>query len=594
MAVKTVSLVSLSGQNSVDSLLSNPKWGSTALTFSFRTTAPLGSEYALGFAPLCATQKNAVRQALAKWSAVSGLTFSEVSDSANSILRFGTCSSQVVETSQAYFPSTSASGGSVWFGNSNSNAPTEPNKGNYAYLTFLHEIGHSLGLKHPHEADEPGFPVAASSIDAMQYSVMSYRSYVGGSVDGGYSNADDSYAYGPMINDIAAIQYLYGADYSYRSGNTTYSFSPSTAKIFEAVWDGGGTDTFDCSQYSTGVSVNLSPGAWSIFSSDQIADLGNGYSSPGNVQNAYLFNGNTASLIENAMGGSGDDILTGNQANNVLRGGAGEDRLSGVAGNDQLWGGYGDDTLVDANGSNAYWWGSSEGNDVVSGTSGKDALYFYNFSFSQRVGSFTAGGDMTFGCKTGDSSVVTLSGWRNQVANSRVQSLVFSENGILKAYAWNDHQPVTVNLFDGAYSLRGVHDLECVDSSNATLRGSSGDDTIRGGSGNDVIWGAAGSDVLIGGGGADAYYWGSGDGNDQIRDAGSGESVMLYTAGLSTGNVSVSVVGTTLTLTGAAQTLSIENWNTGGLNRFVFGTTASATNVYKVVSTGSGYGWQQE
>ena len=294
------------------------------------------------------------------------------------------------------------------------------------------------------------------------------------------------------------------------------------------------------------------------------------------------------------MGGSGDDILTGNQANNVLRGGAGEDRLSGVAGNDQLWGGYGDDTLVDANGSNAYWWGSSEGNDVVSGTSGKDALYFYNFSFSQRVGSFTAGGDMTFGCKTGDSSVVTLSGWRNQAANSRVQSLVFSENGILKAYAWNDHQPVTVNLFDGAYSLRGVHDLECVDSSNATLRGSSGDDTIRGGSGNDVIWGAAGSDVLIGGGGTDAYYWGSGDGNDQIRDAGSGESVMLYTAGLSTGNVSVSVVGTTLTLTGAAQTLSIENWNTGGLNRFVFGTTASATNVYKVVSTGSGYSWQQE
>ena len=210
MATKTVSVVSLSGRAITDSLLSNLKWGNAALTFSFRTVAPT-TEYRQGFAELNEAQKNAVREVLVKWASVCNLTFSEIADSADSILRFGTCSSSVVETSEAYYPSTSSSGGNVWFGNSNSSSPTNPEQGNYAYDTIVHEIGHALGLKHPHEA-EGLFPVADLSIDAMQYSVMSYRSYVGGSVSGGYSNAAGSYVYGPMINDIAAVQYLYGAN----------------------------------------------------------------------------------------------------------------------------------------------------------------------------------------------------------------------------------------------------------------------------------------------------------------------------------------------------------------------------------------------
>lgn len=49
----------------------------------------------------------------------------------------------------------------------------------------------------------------------------------------------------------------------------------------------------------------------------------------GHVFNALLFYGNEASLIENAIGGAGDDILVGNFGSNLLDGGAGDDELIG-------------------------------------------------------------------------------------------------------------------------------------------------------------------------------------------------------------------------------------------------------------------------
>ena len=54
----------------------------------------------------------------------------------------------------------------------------------------------------------------------------------------------------------------------------------------------------------------------------------------GNIANAYLFNNNPASLIENAIGGTGDDVIIGNIADNKLTGGAGNDTLDGGSGTD--------------------------------------------------------------------------------------------------------------------------------------------------------------------------------------------------------------------------------------------------------------------
>ena len=142
---------------------------------------------------------------------------------------------------------------------------------------------------------------------------------------------------------------MYGANYNTNSGNTVYKWNPATGQetingvaqtapggntIFSTVWDGGGNDTYDFSNYTTNVTVNLQPGSWTTMSTAQLANLGAGHTAIGNIANAYLFNNNPASLIENAVGGTGSDLITGNIANNKLTGGAGADTLDGVSGTD--------------------------------------------------------------------------------------------------------------------------------------------------------------------------------------------------------------------------------------------------------------------
>ena len=100
------------------------------------------------------------------------------------------------------------------------------------------------------------------------------------------------------------------------------------------IWDGGGNDTYDFSNYTTNLSVNLQPGSWTTVSTAELANLGAGHTAIGNIANAYLNNNNPASLIENAVGGSGADTIIGNAANNKLTGGAGNDTLDGVSGTD--------------------------------------------------------------------------------------------------------------------------------------------------------------------------------------------------------------------------------------------------------------------
>ena len=125
-----------------------------------------------------------------------------------------------------------------------------------------------------------------------------------------------------------------GSQYRPESINGVAQTAPGGNKIFMTLWDGGGHDTYDFSNYTTNLSVNLQPGAWTTLSAAQVADLGAGHSAAGNIANALLFQGNTASLIDDAIGGSGNDTIVGNAADNKLTGGAGNDTLDGGAGTD--------------------------------------------------------------------------------------------------------------------------------------------------------------------------------------------------------------------------------------------------------------------
>ena len=69
--------------------------------------------------------------------------------------------------------------------------------------------------------------------------------------------------------------------------------TPGANRVFETLWDGGGHDSFDLSNYSGGVNVDLSPGGWSVLAKGKLAALGAGHYAKGNVYNAMLYHGDT-------------------------------------------------------------------------------------------------------------------------------------------------------------------------------------------------------------------------------------------------------------------------------------------------------------
>ncbi len=168
------------------------------------------------------------------------------------------------------------------------------------------------------------------------------------------------------------------------------------------IWDGGGNDTYDLSNYNTDLRVDLSPGGWTTTDPAQLANLGttaDPHFARGNIANALLYQNNSASLIENAIGGSGDDDIIGNAANNSLSGGAGKDTIHGGLGNDTLDGGTGADLLVGGMGNDTFFV-DDFGDQVVEGSwfGGIDTAYAnINYVLAGNVENLVLTGNATIG-----------------------------------------------------------------------------------------------------------------------------------------------------------------------------------------------------
>ena len=139
-----------------------------------------------------------------------------------------------------------------------------------------------------------------------------------------------------MRYDIAALQYLYGPNTTYNAGNSVYSFD-GDARYNQTIWDAGGIDTI-VAVGSRSVVINLEPGNWSALGmpvtfSTRNADLSINALQPQLNDPATVFIYDTV-VIENAIGGGGNDTIAGNAARNQLEGGAGNDSLAGGAGLD--------------------------------------------------------------------------------------------------------------------------------------------------------------------------------------------------------------------------------------------------------------------
>jgi Ca2+-binding RTX toxin-like protein len=260
--------------------------------------------------------------------------------------------------------------------------------GNYTYHTFLHEIGHGLGLGHQgnynSEGDYPDDVTFAN--DSWQSSIMSYFSQQDNtSIDASYAHLSSF-----MVADLIAIDDLYKNEgyglINALSGDTIYGFNTninaSDSQIFNemSTWisstaftitDGLGNDTFDFSEFANKQTIDLRPSeknSTSLFSSDIAGYKGNLVISPGTI-------------IENAIGGNANDTIIGNSNSNTLTGNGGADIINGGDGDDILHGNGGADTINGEGGNDTLNGNNASdilnggiGNDILNGDNGDDNL----------------------------------------------------------------------------------------------------------------------------------------------------------------------------------------------------------------------------
>ncbi len=333
-------------------------WSGSTISYGFPNSAPswtLGAE-GNGFARFSNAQKAATRDVMELWDDLIVPSFNEVTSSPQfANVTFANTTTNI-GYAHAYYPGGSNWSGSVWLNSDTYTSLYSPNSGSYAFMTILHEVGHAIGLSHPGNYNG-GRPTYANDAvyaqDTHQWTVMSYfsASNTGADWNGG---TGWQYAQTPMVHDVLTIQDMYGADTTTRTGNTVYGFNSNAGNsVFDfslnktpvlTIYDAGGIDTLDLSGFSQRAVVNLAPGT---------------YSSAGGVSNSMTYNIGIAgsTIIENAIGGSANDVFYGNSANNVLTGGGGNDVFHDGAGSDRYVGGSGTDSVYFDNAYGDYTFG---------------------------------------------------------------------------------------------------------------------------------------------------------------------------------------------------------------------------------------------
>ena len=357
------------GNAAIEQLMTGGFWGSQGygidLTYSFiNSNSYVDSLYSYfrpevgSYTAVSTYLKTTVEDILDLYSSVSLLNFVEVSDNANSVghLRFGTSTSTYAN--RAIFPHWySPMAGDIWLNSQNNyfNNNTALMDGSYWNFTTNHEIGHAIGLAHTQHAMTYGGRTYGTDQsygtvhNALPYSIMSYAEYVGVEIDS-TSHTQFFLPTTLMIDDIAALQHLYGVNEKYNSGDNTFTLSSfndgllsssylGIDYIYASIWDAGGEDTFSWSDQTTIASINLNDGEFSCFGNISGPD-------DTNLDDFYLSDGDGIlgiaydAVIENAIGGSNTDTILGNESDNKLYGGTG----SGVK--DTLTGGAGADTFI--------------------------------------------------------------------------------------------------------------------------------------------------------------------------------------------------------------------------------------------------------
>jgi len=551
----------------------------------------VGSDGSLTYNVTALTSAGAAmaRDALEQWADITGINFVETTGVAE--ITFDDSDPGITA-----YANTSISGGFItsanvmvttgWLSNFGTGF------GSYSYETYVHEVGHALGLGHGGNYNGSATYGTDNFYlnDSVFYSIMSYMQAIGDEFTGPNTTlpADFRFMQTASVADALAMEILYGGQLSSstRTGNTTYGYNSNTgnaaldnavnigSNVFMMVHDDGGTDTIDLSGYGGHQFVSLYQEAPSNVL--------------GGIWNMTISRG---TQIENLLTGAGADVLRGNDLSNYLDGGAGIDSFYGNGGNDIMVVNFGDRIFENANEGfdtvralgSAYTLTANAHVErlMVNSTSSTNSVTLVGNEFTQQLlgnngDNILVGGggvDSYIGYLGNDIYVTDhASETIIETAGQGYDSIYTSVSYTIAAGLSIERFVTTSQAGTAAINLTG-NEIGQVMGGNAAanvLYGGGGNDSLYGYNGNDVLDGAQGNDSLFGGAGVDRFIFresvGVASGIDRIYDMNSSDNIVV-------------------------DALAVSGLRSLGANEFRYGTAALDADDRIIYDTSTGRFW---
>lgn len=451
------------GNAFLNSLIYGSRWTGGAVTYRFVDA---------GGQTWSRAEKTAFRAAFEMFENITDITFQEISSGTANLMEYqvpGTTWSNGNTYADHELPFDGVADGRF---NVDHPSWSDLRIGSDGFQTIVHELGHALGLEHPHDGEQtfPGAADGDTGVNGMNQGIWTMMSYNNGWTVEPAPNSGSGYNGPPMALDIAALQRLYGTDTSYNAGDNTYALPQAngTGTYWTCIWDAGGTDTISNAGSALASTIDLRPATLTGKNAggyvSWVTDVAGGFTIAKGV------------VIERAIGGDGADTITGSDAANTLLGSGGADVLTGMDGDDTIDGGTGDD-LIEANGGDDSVLGGDIDADTIHGGHGRDTI-------DAGFGADAVYGDFADDVAQGSADYLKGGGDADTLQGGGGGDSLFGD-------------------FDGPDHRRTVQG-----SAADSLSGGNGDDSLYGGGGADSLFGGAGADRLDGGEGADSLEGG--------------------------------------------------------------------------------------
>jgi subtilisin-like proprotein convertase family protein len=323
--------------------------------------------------------------------------------------------------------------------------------------------------------------------------------------DGGYLNSVEFDAFG-VLPDVSDVYHYTDEFMSMRAMNT------ARATLIDS---NGGVDWIDAAAVTGNLILNLNAGTAST------------------LNGAAFISVNPFSVIENAVSGDGNDIITGNAQQNVLHGMRGNDTLTGGNDNDTLNGGTGSDTLNGDAGQDVIEVDNGRAGDfdTINGGTERDLLdmtgltngaVWIDFGYNVISGPNMALG-FNLSMAVGEARVLQMESMHGTSFNDTMRgdagsNLIDGGAGDDTLLSYSPYDTLTPYSSLGDVMLGGI--------GNDLLFSGTGNDYLDGGANNDILEVGGGTDTVVTGTGSDTIFFSPRNGTDTVTDFTGGAGVV--------------------------------------------------------------------